>query len=437
MRCRRRDSGGARYLGHVTLDSLSRDQLEAFLAEQQQAYTALQQAGLKLDITRGKPSAAQLDLSQDLLTAPLTDHLSDGVDVRNYGGGTGLTELRAIFAELLGVPVNQLLAGNNASLSMMHDSIVFALLHGTPESPAPWRDGPVKFLCPSPGYDRHFGICEHLGIEMIPIAMLEDGPDMAAVREHVTDPAVKGIWLVPTYANPTGAVVSQEVAAELAALQTAAPDFRIMWDNAYAVHDLTEEHAKPVDILGLCASAGHPERALVFASTSKITLAGSGVSFLAGSPANVAWYLSHTAFRTIGPDKVNQLRHARFLGSPQGVLDLMARHREILRPKFDTVLRLLSERLGPHGVATWTEPRGGYFVSLDVVDGTASRVVQLAKEAGISLTPAGASFPYGKDPRDRNIRIAPSFPPLDELTQAMEGLTTCVLLAAAEKALAA
>ncbi|WP_346731342.1 aminotransferase class I/II-fold pyridoxal phosphate-dependent enzyme [Aeromicrobium duanguangcaii] len=421
----------------MTLDSLSRDQLEAFLAEQQQAYTALQQAGLKLDITRGKPSAAQLDLSQDLLTAPLTDHLSDGVDVRNYGGGTGLAELRSIFAELLGVPVEQLVAGNNASLSMMHDSIVFALLHGTPESPTPWRDGPIKFLCPSPGYDRHFAICEHLGIEMIPVAMLDDGPDMAAVREHVTDPAVKGIWLVPTYANPTGAVVSQEVAAELAALQTAAPDFRIMWDNAYAVHDLTDEHAKPVDILGLCASAGHPERALVFASTSKITLAGSGVSFLAGSPANIAWYLSHTAFRTIGPDKVNQLRHARFLGSAQGVLDLMARHREILRPKFDTVLRLLSERLGPHGVATWTEPRGGYFVSLDVVDGTASRVVQLAKEAGISLTPAGASFPYGKDPRDRNIRIAPSFPPLDELTQAMEGLTTCVLLAAAEKALAA
>jgi DNA-binding transcriptional MocR family regulator len=420
----------------VTLDSLSRDQIDAFLAQQQQAYAALQQASLKLDITRGKPSAAQLDLSQDLLTTPVQDHVSDGVDVRNYGGGTGLAELRSIFAELLGVPIGQLLAGNNASLSMMHDSIVFALLHGTPEQPTPWRDGPVKFLCPSPGYDRHFAICEHLGIEMIPIAMLEDGPDMAAVREHVADPAVKGIWIVPTYANPTGAVVSEEVAAELAALQTAAPDFRIMWDNAYAVHDLTEDHAKTADILGLCSAAGHPERPLMFASTSKITLAGSGVSFLAGSPANIAWYLSHTAIRTIGPDKVNQLRHAQFLGSAQGVLALMGRHREILAPKFATVLRILSERLGPHGVATWTEPRGGYFVSLDVVDGTASRVVQLAREAGISLTPAGASFPYGKDPHDRNIRIAPSFPPLDELTQAMEGLTTCVLLAAAEKAVA-
>ncbi|WP_412903013.1 aminotransferase class I/II-fold pyridoxal phosphate-dependent enzyme [Aeromicrobium sp. 179-A 4D2 NHS] len=421
----------------VTLDSLSRDQLEALLAEQQQAYAALQQAGLKLDITRGKPSAAQLDLSKDLLTTPLEDTTSDGVDVRNYGGGTGLPELRAIFAELLGIPVEQLVAGNNASLSMMHDTLVFALLHGTPEGGTPWKDGPVRFLCPAPGYDRHFAICQHLGIEMITIDMLEDGPDMAAVREHVADPAVKGMWLVPTYSNPTGAIVSEEVAAELASLETAAPDFRIMWDNAYAVHDLTDEHAKSADILGLCTASGHANRALVFASTSKVTLAGSGVSFLGGSPENVAWYLSHTAVRTIGPDKVNQLRHARFLGSPQGVLDLMARHREILRPKFDAVQQILSERLGEHGVATWTTPKGGYFVNLDVVDGTATRVVQLAREAGIALTPAGASFPYGKDPRDRNIRIAPSFPPLEELTRAMEGLTTCVLLAAAEKALAA
>lgn len=420
----------------MSLDALSRDQLQTLLAEQQEAYRALQQAGLKLDITRGKPSAAQLDLSQALLTAPLDDHTSGGVDVRNYGGGTGLAELREIFAELLAVPVEQLLAGNNASLSMMHDSLVFAMLHGTPESPTAWSTGPVKFLCPSPGYDRHFAICEHLGIEMITIEMREDGPDMAAVREHVADPAVKGIWIVPTYSNPTGATVSAEVAAELAALETAADDFRILWDNAYAVHDLTEQHAKSADILGLCSASGHPNRPLMFASTSKVTLAGSGVSFVAGSPDNIAWYLSHTAVRTIGPDKVNQLRHARFLGSAQGVLDLMGRHREILAPKFETVLRILSDRLGPHDVATWTEPRGGYFVSLDVVDGTATRVVQLAKDAGISLTPAGASFPYGKDPRDRNIRIAPSFPPLGELEQAMEALATCVLLAAAEKALA-
>ncbi len=421
----------------MTFDALTRDQIEALLAQQQQAYAALQEAGLKLDITRGKPSAAQLDLSDALLTTPLDDHFAGGVDVRNYGGLTGITELREIFSDLLGVPVDQLLAADNASLSLMHDSIAFALQHGVPGSTQPWGAGPVKFLCPSPGYDRHFAICEHLGIEMITIEMREDGPDMAAVREHVTDPAVKGIWLVPTYANPTGAVVSEEVAAELAALQTAAADFRIFWDNAYAVHDLTDQHAKTADILGLCAASGHPDRPLLFASTSKITHAGAGVSFLGGSPENVAWYLSHAQFRSIGPDKVNQLRHARFLGDAQGVLDLMAGHREILAPKFDTVLRILTDRLGAHGVASWTEPKGGYFVSLDVVDGTATRIVQLAKAAGIALTPAGASFPYGKDPRDRNIRIAPSFPPLDELTQAMEGLATCVLLAAAEKALAA
>ncbi len=420
----------------MTIDALSREQLDAFLTEQQQAYADLKAAGLKLDITRGKPSAAQLDLSNELLSAPLADHVVDGVDVRNYGGTTGLASLRAIFADLLNVPVDQLVAGNNASLSMMHDSIVFALLHGTVDSAEPWGKSKIKFLCPSPGYDRHFAICAHLGIEMITIDMLDDGPDMAAVREHASDPAVKGIWLVPTYSNPTGAIVSAEVAAELASLQTAADDFRIYWDNAYAVHDLTDEHVKTADILGLCSVAGNPNRPLVFGSTSKVTHAGAGVSFLGGSAENVAWYLSHIAFRTIGPDKVNQARHVNFLGDADGVLELMAQHREILAPKFATVLEILTNRLGPHGVATWTEPKGGYFVSLDVVDGTATRVVQLAKEAGIALTPAGASFPYGKDPRDRNIRIAPSFPPLDELAQAMEGLATCVLLAAAEKALA-
>jgi len=420
----------------VTIDALSREQLDAFLTEQQQAYADLKAAGLKLDITRGKPSAAQLDLSNELLSAPLADHVVDGVDVRNYGGTTGLASLRAIFADLLNVPVDQLVAGTNASLSMMHDSIVFALLHGTVDSAEPWGKSKIKFLCPSPGYDRHFAICAHLGIEMITIDMLDDGPDMAAVREHVSDPAVKGIWLVPTYSNPTGAIVSAEVAAELASLQTAADDFRIYWDNAYAVHDLTDEHVKTADILGLCSVAGNPNRPLVFGSTSKVTHAGAGVSFLGGSAENVAWYLSHIAFRTIGPDKVNQARHVNLLGDAAGVLELMAQHREILAPKFATVLEILTNRLGPHGVATWTEPKGGYFVSLDVVDGTATRVVQLAKEAGIALTPAGASFPYGKDPRDRNIRIAPSFPPLDELAQAMEGLATCVLLAAAEKALA-
>lgn len=417
------------------MDSLTREQQEAFLAEQQSAYDALKAQGLSLDLTRGKPAPAQLDLSAEMLNKPATGIAADGTDTRNYGGGTGLAQLREIFAELLGIPVAQLIAGNNASLTLMHDSIVFSLLHGTVDSSEPWSARKVKFLAPSPGYDRHFAICEHLGIELITVDMLDDGPDMAAVREAVKDPAVKGIWLVPTYSNPTGAVISEAVAAELAALETAADDFRIYWDNAYAVHHLTEERTKSADIVGLCAASAHPNRPLVFASTSKITFAGSGVSFFGSSPENIAWFLKHTAVQTIGPDKVNHLRHAEFFGDADGVLAIMDKHREILAPKFEMVLRILKDRLGEHEVATWTEPTGGYFVSLNVVDGTAARVVALAKEAGIALTPAGASFPYGKDPRDRNIRIAPSFPTLPDLEAAMEALTTCVLLAAAEKAL--
>lgn len=415
---------------------MSRDDLQQFHDQQRHAYETLQKAGLALDITRGKPSAEQLDLSNELLALPgRDDYRAAGVDTRNYGGGTGLPAIREIFADLVGVPADQLLAGDNASLSMMHDTIVWSLLHGTPDSPRPWSaEEKVRFICPSPGYDRHFTICEHYGIEMVAVDMLEDGPDLEAVRELVKDPLVKGMWLVPTYANPTGAVVSEAVAAELAAMETAAPDFRVFWDNAYAVHHLTEERVKSADILGLATASGHPNRPLVFASTSKITFAGAGVSFFGGSPENVAWYLQHAAVRAIGPDKVNQLRHAEFLRDADGVLAHMDRHRAILAPKFAAVQEILSDRLGGLGIAEWTQPKGGYFVSLEVPDGTATRVVQLAKEAGIALTPAGAAFPYGKDPRDRQIRIAPSFPPLEELRAAMEGLCTCVLLAAAEKA---
>ncbi len=422
----------------MSLTSLTTDELSAFHTEQQRAHEALREAGLSLDITRGKPSPEQLDLSADLLTLPGPDYrAADGTDTRNYGGLQGLPELRAIFADLLGVPVEHLLAADNASLALMHDTLSFALLHGTPESPEPWsRQGDIAFLCPSPGYDRHFALAEHLGFRLIPIDLRDDGPDMAQVRQHAADPAVKGIWLVPTYANPTGSVVSEAVAAELASMETGAPDFRIYWDNAYAVHHVSEQRAKSADILGLCAVAGHPNRPLLFASTSKITFAGAGVSFLGGSPENLAWYQSHIAVRTIGPDKVNQLRHARFLKDADGVVALMEQHRAILEPKFAVVERVLSERLAPYEVATWTKPHGGYFVSLDVVEGTASRVVSLAKEVGLSLTPAGSSFPYKTDPRDRNIRIAPSFPSLTELEKAMETLATCVLLAAAEKALA-
>jgi DNA-binding transcriptional MocR family regulator len=347
-----------------------------------------------------------------------------------------LADIRKIFAELLHIPRDQLLAADNASLALMHDTIVFSMLLGTPDSSQPWsRDEKVTFICPVPGYDRHFALLEQYGIAMVNVDMLADGPDMAAVRELVKDPTVKGIWIVPTYSNPTGAIVSEAVAAELAAMDTAAPDFRIFWDNAYALHHLTEERTKSADILGLCSASGHPNRPLLFASTSKITFAGAGVSFLAGSKDNIDWYLKYVAKRTIGPDKVNHLRHARFLRDPSGVVEIMDRHRAILAPKFDAVLDVLRTRLGDHDVATWTEPTGGYFVSLDVVDGTASRVVQLAKEAGVALTPAGASFPYGKDPNDRNIRLAPSFPSIEDVRAAMECVATCVLLAAAEKAL--
>lgn len=424
----------------MTFDSLTRDQIQSLFDEQTTAYRTLQNAGLKLDLTRGKPSPEQLNLSNELLTLPGDGTFKDaaGVDTRNYGNLNGLRELREIFAEIMQVPADQVIAGENASLAMMHDTLVHALLQGTPDSPRPWsQEETVKFICPVPGYDRHFALCAQFGIEMIPVPLNADGPDMDAVRSLVSDPQVKGIWLVPTYANPSGSVVSEAIAAELAAMETAAPDFRIMWDNAYAVHHLTEEQTKTADILGLAVASGHPNRPLVFASTSKVTFAGAGVCFLGGSTENIEWYLRHLAKRTIGPDKVNQLRHALYLKDVEGVHALMDKHRAILAPKFQTVVSILEERLGSYGVARWTNPKGGYFVSLDVADGTADRVVELCREAGIAMTPAGASFPHGDDPNDRNIRIAPSFPSPEELSVAIDGLATCVLLAAAEQALAA
>jgi DNA-binding transcriptional MocR family regulator len=422
----------------VSFDDLSRDQIQALLDEQTAAYRHLQNSGLKLDLTRGKPSPEQLELSNELLSLPGPDFKdASGVDTRNYGGLNGLLELREIFAPIMQVPVDQVVAGDNASLAMMHDNLVFALFHGTPDSEQPWgTEEAVKFVCPVPGYDRHFALLEEYGIEMVPVPLSEDGPDVEAVREAVKDPQVKGMWLVPTYGNPTGSVVSEAVAAELASLETAAPDFRIFWDNAYAVHHLSEEQTKTADILGLCVAAGHPNRPVIFASTSKITFAGSGVCFLGSSTANIQWYLRHLSKRTIGPDKVNQLRHARYLQTTEGVHALMDRHRAILAPKFDAVVRILRDRLGAYGVASWTEPKGGYFVSLDVLDGTASRVIELTREAGVAMTPAGAAFPYGDDPRDRNIRIAPSYPSPEELEVAIDVLATSVLIAAAEQALA-
>ena len=430
----------------MSFESLGRDELLAQHELQQRNYVELQAKRLTLDLTRGKPSPAQLDLSNALLSLPGDGPDSyrdgDGTDTRNYGGLHGLPELRAIFGELLGIPVPNLIAGNNASLELMHDVVVFSLLHGGVDSPRPWidelRDGPgVKFLCPAPGYDRHFAITESLGIEMIPVPLRDDGPDVDLVEELVAaDPAIKGMWCVPVYANPTGTTYSWETVRRLVQMDTAASDFRLMWDNAYAVHTLTHEFVKQVDVLGLAAAANHANRPLVFASTSKITFAGAGVSFLGGSLGNIAWYLQHAAKQTIGPDKVNQLRHLRFFGDADGVRLHMQRHQELLAPKFALVLEILEDRLGDAKIASWTEPKGGYFVSLDVLPGTAKRTVALAKDAGIAVTEAGASFPYRKDPDDKNIRIAPTFPSTSDLRAAIDGLATCALLSATESLLA-
>ena len=407
----------------------------ASLADLQSAYDALKARGLKLDLTRGKPSPAQLDLSNAMLDLPMSaDHTADGVDVRNYGGSDGLLELRAIFGELLGIPVEQLLALGNASLNVMHDVIVHALLHGVPGTTVPWRDDEIAFLCPAPGYDRHFAITEALGIRMIPIPYVNGSLDVDSIAEHVKDPAVRGMWLVPMYGNPSGITVTEAQAKALVSMPTAAPDFRIMWDNAYAVHHLTSNEQPAIDVLGLAAAAGNPDRPLVFASTSKITVAGGGVSFFAASPANIAWYRVHASVQTIGPDKVNQLRHVRFLGSAEGVREHMRKHRALIEPKFALVEKLLAERLTGHG--EWTAPLGGYFVALSAPAGTATRAVDLAKAAGIAITPAGAAFPYGEDPHDSVIRIAPTFPSLDDLGTAISGLCDCVLLAEAELAAA-
>ena len=427
----------------MSFHSLGRDELRAEHEQQQRNYAELQAKKLTLDLTRGKPSPAQLDLANALLELPGRDAYrdGDGVDTRNYGGQHGLPELRTIFGELLGIPVPNLIAGNNASLEMMHDIVVFSMLHGGVDSPRPWitelqEGNRVKFLCPSPGYDRHFAITETMGIEMIPVPMLEDGPDVDLIEELVAvDPAIKGMWAVPVFANPTGAVYSWENTRRLVQMQTAAKDFRIFWDNAYPVHTLTHDFLRQIDVLGLAAKAGNPNRPYVFSSTSKITFAGAGVSFFGGSLGNVAWYLQYAGKKSIGPDKVNQLRHLKFFGDADGVRLQMQRHQELLAPKFALVAEILEDRLGESKIASWTDPKGGYFVSLDVLPQTARRTIALAKNAGIAVTEAGAAFPYRKDPEDKNIRIAPSFPSLPELTEAIDGLATCALLAATESML--
>ena len=424
----------------VSLESLSPAELAAAHTRHQQDYAGLQAKKLALDLTRGKPAPAQLDLSNPLLSLPGDDYRdSEGTDTRNYGGLHGLPELRAIFGELLGIPVQNLIAGNNSSLELMHDLVAFSMLYGGVDSHRPWgQEQPgVKFLCPVPGYDRHFAITETMGIEMIPVPMLSDGPDIGLIEELVAaDPAIKGMWTVPVFGNHTGVTYSWDTVLRLVQMRTAAPDFRLFWDNAYAVHTLTHDFVRQVDVLGLAAAAGNPNRPYVFASTSKITFAGAGVSFLGGSLGNIAWYLQYAGKKSIGPDKINQLRHLRFFRDADGVRLHMRRHQQILAPKFALAAEILDQRLSESKIASWTDPKGGYFISLDVLSGTAKRTVALAKDAGIAVTEAGASFPYRKDPSDTNIRIAPTFPSLPDLRDAVDGLATCALLAASESLLA-
>ena len=397
----------------------------------QSQYDAFKQLGLKLDMSRGKPAPEQLDLSNALMAALDGYAANDGTDTRNYGGGVGLPEARALFGELLDVPAAQVVVDSSASLSLMHDVIVYSLLLGVPGH-APWISSgqPVSFLCPVPGYDRHFAICEQRGIKMINIPMTEDGLDMDLVERLVaSDASIKGMWCVPKYSNPGGVVYSDETVRRLAAMKTAAPDFRLMWDDAYRFHHLGDEKVGMANILDECAKAGNPDRAIVFASSSKVSWAGSGVAALAASPANIAWWTKHAGIRSIGPDKVNQLRHVRFLKDKATVEALMEQHRALLKPKFDIVLAQFEEYLGQVEGVSWTRPKGGYFIDLVTPPGAAKRTTALAKEAGITLTPAGAAYPYGNDPDDSHIRIAPSFPSLDEISQAAKGIALSLRVA--------
>ncbi len=412
------------------------ERLKEIQADLERQYAEYKARGLKLDMSRGKPSGSQLDLTNGILDR-LADYMVEGgIDARNYGCLEGIHEARKLFSELLGIPRERLMIGGNSSLNMMYDTIVRHWVFGT-HGHTPWGRLPaVKFLCPCPGYDRHFAICEDLGIEMIPVPMTETGPDMDLVEKLAeSDDAIKGIWCVPLYSNPQGVCYSDETVDRLAAMKTAAPDFRIFWDNAYGVHHIYEEcHLK--DIFAAAEAAGNPERVYYFFSTSKITFPGAGVALLATGPGNFAELKHHMSIQTIGPDKLNQLRTVRYLKSAEGVREHMRVLARELRPKFDLVLNTLDRELGGTGLASWIRPKGGYFIALDTLPGCATAVIGLAKDAGVKLTGPGSTFPLHHDPLDRNIRIAPSYPPLDELKTAIELFCICVKLAGVRKLLA-
>ena len=392
---------------------------------------------LKLDMSRGKPSAEQLELSQGMLgviNSPEDCFTEGGFDCRNYGVLDGIPEAKQIFSEILDVPSKNIIVAGNSSLNIMYDEIARLMLYGAAGVEEPWaKQERIKFLCPVPGYDRHFGICESLGIEMINVDMTPNGPDMNQVEELVRDPSVKGIWCVPKYSNPEGITYSDETVQRFAALKPAAPDFRIFWDNAYIIHTFSDSDTRLLNIFDEAKKYGNEDIVLIFMSTSKISFPGSGVAVMAASDANIAHTKSKMAIQTIGYDKLNMMRHVKFFGSVDGLMDHMKKHADIIKPKFDAVLSTFENMLAPYGVANWTKPIGGYFLSLNVRQGCAKRVYELAKEAGVTLTEAGATFPYKHDPRDCNLRIAPTYPTVEETETASAILCLCVRAAALEK----
>ena len=417
-----------------TLSSPQLQQLKDNLLDE---YHKFKSRSVTLDITRGKPCSDQLDLALEMLDCVNSkDYLSeDGTDSRNYGGLDGIPEAKKLFARYLEVAPEEIIIGGNSSLNLMHDTFMRAMVKGVSEDSPPWGKLPkIKFLCPSPGYDRHFFICDYLGIEMIPVEMNADGPDMDVIEDMAAgDESIKGIWCVPKYSNPTGAVYADEVVDRLASMHVKAADFRIFWDNAYAVHHLNDNPPRLKNILTACQKAGNPERVFIFGSTSKIAFAGSGVAMMAGSEKNMAQIKKQIGFQTIGPDKLNQLRHVKFFKDVEGITDHMQKHMAILKPKFDAVQSVLKKELGGKNIAQWSHPAGGYFVSIDTMEGCAAAVVRMAAEAGVKLTPAGSTFPYMQDPLDRNIRIAPSFPPLAEIRSAVQLVCICIQLVSIDK----
>ncbi len=415
---------------------MTAEERRAEYARLQKEFDDLKARGLSLNMARGKPGKAQLDLVSDIfgLMQKSEDYVSDGIDVRNYGEMTGLPAAKRLFADILGCKPEQVFVGGNASLQLMYDTISKAYTHGLLHSERPWcREEKVKWLCPAPGYDRHFKITESFGFELITIPMTENGPDMDAVEEAVKDPTVKGIWCVPKYSNPDGIIYSDETIRRMASLNPAAPDFLIMWDNAYCIHEFEGDYVEFPDILSECEKAGHPDMVFEFASTSKVTLPGAGISCFATSEANMEYMKKLLTVQVISFDKVNQQRHVLYLKDKAHTLELMKKHAAIMGPKFRAVVDTLDKEIAPLNIATWRRPKGGYFVSLNAMPGTAKRTLALCKEAGVTMTNAGATFPYGKDPQDSNIRIAPSLPPVEELEQAIAVFCVCLKMAALEK----